>query len=143
MFLTHELLEPTYAREGIELANPYLDRALCNFVMSISPTEYPYDGSSKPLARIAFTGVLPEAILQRRSKTGMNAYLSEAFSMHSIPFRDRFPVVSEKAAPFMSETWYASALDALDSDAATPDVRWPLWSAWTLMMWLEDFNRYC
>ena len=61
------------AAHGLEHLDPFLDRALVEFMFSVPPTLKIRDGITKRLLREAMREVLPEATRGRIKKTGWNA----------------------------------------------------------------------
>jgi len=56
------------ATHGLEIAFPYLDCDLVQFLMSIPGEIQSYDGVPRGLMRQAMRGIVPDAIVDRRSK---------------------------------------------------------------------------
>ncbi|GMQ94767.1 MAG: lasso peptide isopeptide bond-forming cyclase [Acidimicrobiia bacterium] len=138
--LTLELVEAAFARHGIGLSEPFLDRQLYDFVLSIPPLAYPYDGSSKPIARKAFADVLPPSVTGRRTGTVFTDYTVAIYKARAAEFISRFPEVPEFAAAFVSRAWYREACTTVLNDLPSPGDLNSLWTAWTLMLWLEHIH---
>jgi asparagine synthase (glutamine-hydrolysing) len=56
------------AMHDVEMAFPYLDHDLIQFLMSIPGEVQSYEGVSRGLLRAAMRGVVPDAVIERRSK---------------------------------------------------------------------------
>lgn len=56
------------AGHGLDIAFPYLDRDLIQFLMSIPGDMQSYDGVQRGLMREAMRGTVPDAIIERRDK---------------------------------------------------------------------------
>ena len=133
--------EERHARSGLDVSHPFLDRTLVEYVASIPIAARPSDGRTKTLARTAFADRLPESVLNRRTPTYANGYLDTIVARLQPCFRDRYPNVSDAAKPFLDEEAYRSRLEV----AVTDRPAWGgglLWSAWTLMAWLDQIDRY-
>lgn len=136
-----EYEEARHARAGLAVTHPFLDRTLVEYVASIPVTDRPFDGRTKTLARVAFADWLPRSVLDRRTATYANRYLDTIVARLQPHFRNRFPTVTDAAVPFLDPETYASRLA---DTVANPPV-WGdglLWSAWTLMAWLDRLDRY-
>jgi asparagine synthetase B (glutamine-hydrolysing) len=137
-----EYYEARYARSGLAVSYPYLDRRLIEHVASISINERPSSGGSKALIREGFTEWLPRSVLERRSKTVADDYLDAVISRQSPYFRDRYPDVSEAARPFIDVARYRSMMSESQAGQMTFRFGESLWKAWTTMAWLDGFDRY-
>jgi hypothetical protein len=139
---TNEAQEAEYASRGLALTQPYLDRALVEYVASIRPEDRPFDGRSKNLVRSGFAGWLPPSVLKRRSQTFADDYLDLCFSRHAPHYLDRYPVVSEAGFPYLDADRYSDLLERLRREPLSFLTRESLWSAWTVMEWLDALHRY-
>jgi hypothetical protein len=138
----NEVQEATYASRGLELTQPYLDRSLVEFVASIRAEDRPFDGRSKYLVRSGFAGWLPPSVLNRRSQTFADEYLDMCFARHAPYYLDRYPVVSEAALPYLDADRYQGLIGEIATQPLRFATRESLWSAWTLMTWLDTLHRY-
>jgi hypothetical protein len=138
----NEVQEATYASKGLELTQPYLDRDFVEFVASIRAEDRPFDGRSKHLVRSGFAEWLPRPVLNRRSQTFADEYLDLCFSQHAPHYTGRYPVVSEAARPYLDANRYELLITEVTAKPLRFATRESLWSAWTLMAWLDTLHRY-
>lgn len=129
------------ARFGVEVRHPFLDRRLFELVLAFPPEELWEPGVSKPLLRRAMTGILPEAVRGRKTKTRFTTFLDA--------------VLREKEADRIEDllqTPLAADLGILDRDrlladyrayrnGGSPALRAPLWHAVTLEIWLKRIHN--
>jgi asparagine synthetase B (glutamine-hydrolysing) len=133
--ILREYQEAIFARHGLEVSHPYLDRDLVSFVASIPATSRPLLAGNKALIRMAFLGLLPDSVLDRTAKTLGNTWIDRVIAEQGPEFVKRFPTVLGASARYLEADRYASALTNLPSlDAALAD---DLWNAWSLQLWLE------
>jgi hypothetical protein len=138
----NEIQEAQYASRGIDLSHPYFDRQLIEFVASLPPRSHPFEGTTKPLTRRAFTDHLPESVLTRRTKTVADDYLDHIFVSHARQYRERYSNIPPSAQDFFDNRRYSTLLGRVDSGHVDFATRESLWSAWTVMAWLDGFDRY-
>ena len=138
----NEIQEAEFAYRGIGVSYPYLDRSLVGFITSIPPVLRPFDGAAKTLVRRGFADRLPASVLNRRAKSVANDYLDRVFTRLAAAYRLRYPVVTHAASTYLNTDRYERALGALDVSVTTRPERTALWNAWTLMLWLDGFDRY-
>ena len=142
LVLLVEYDETRAANHGLASSHPYLDRQLIEFVASIPVPDRPFDGRSKTLARSGFAGYLPQSVLDRRTKTVADGYFATVFNRQRSEFRARYPEVSPAGADWLDAAVYAAALEKVDRGDADSDTRRSLWTAWTLMIWIDGLGRY-
>jgi asparagine synthase (glutamine-hydrolysing) len=65
---------------GLEMAFPFLDRDLLEFLMAIPGEVQTFEGVPKALLRRGLSGVLPETIAQRRWKADLSDIVNEGMS---------------------------------------------------------------
>jgi asparagine synthase (glutamine-hydrolysing) len=65
------------ARHGLDVAFPYLDCDLIQFLMSIPGDVQSHDGVPRGLMRQAMRGVVPDAVIDRRSKGEFTHLMNE------------------------------------------------------------------
>jgi asparagine synthase (glutamine-hydrolysing) len=68
------------AMHGLEMAFPFLDRDLLEFLMAIPGEVQTFEGVPKALLRRGLAGVLPETIAQRRWKADLSHIVNEGMS---------------------------------------------------------------
>ena len=131
-----ELQEATYARAGIEVTHPFLDRELVEFVATLPAAKRPLGTSGKSLTRTAFGDRLTAGPRAQTKTRGDDLFL-RSFEAIAPDLVARFPEVPEQAAPFVDRDAYAADVAALtvDSDLAT---RLRLWRTWTTFLWLTE-----
>ena len=139
---SNELQNHEYASKGLDVSHPYLDRNVVEYLASLVANDHPFDGRSKAIVRQAFSDLLPESVLTRRTKTVADEYLDMLFAQQGRNFATRFPDVTEAAAPFIDRGRYRRVLSAVPSASPEPHTREAIWSAWTLMAWLDGLTRY-
>ena len=138
----NEAQEAVYASQGLDLSQPYLDRILVEFVASIPPGARPFDGRTKTLVRQGFASYLPTSVINRRTKTIADDYLDVLFTRHAEHYTERYPTMSDSARPFLDADRYTTLLAETGGGARSFHTRESLWSAWTLMAWLDGLSRY-
>ena len=138
----NESQEAVFAYHGVSASYPLLDRSVVECVSSIPPSEWPFDGSTKSLARQAFAGVLPASVVERRTKTLATSYHDIVFGRLARDYRLRYPEVSEAALGYIDPARYRSALQRLDGGRTDHQSQSAIWDAWTLMLWLDGLERY-
>ena len=62
---------------SLENRSPFLDSALCDFSLTIPSRHLVQNGFAKAVLRQAMRGIVPDAILDNRTKTGFNAPLPD------------------------------------------------------------------
>jgi asparagine synthase (glutamine-hydrolysing) len=134
--------EQRYARDGLVVSYPYLDRRLVEFVAAVPLVRRPSVGGSKALARSAFSQSLPASVIERRFKTVANDSLDAVVARLAPQFRERYATITDAASPYLNANWYHANLPA--ADASEPGFRFgeSLWKAWTIMAWLDGLDRY-
>jgi len=133
--------ETMYARAGLEVTHPFLDRAVVEYVLGIPLAARPFDGRTKTLARQGFADRLPESIRDRRTVTLADTYLDTVVARLDPILRSRYPEVPPAARPFIDTQKYRAILHA--SAPQTPVYGdGSLWRAWLLMLWLDRIDRY-
>jgi asparagine synthase (glutamine-hydrolysing) len=80
------------AMHGLEVAFPYLDCALIQFLMSIPGEIQSHDGVPRGLMRQAMRGTVPEAIIDRRSKGEFTQLTNQSID-------DDFAAIAELLGP--------------------------------------------
>jgi asparagine synthetase B (glutamine-hydrolysing) len=136
-----EYEEQRCARGGLDVSHPFLDRAVVEYVAAIPPARRPNDGRTKTLARRAFSGWLPQSVVDRRTATYADGYLDVMIGRLHPHYIERYPRVPLAAQPYIDSDRYADSVSA----ALTDPPGWDggrLWSAWTLMVWLDRFDQY-
>ena len=136
----NEVQEAAYASRGLSLTQPYLDRALVEFIASIPPRDRPFDGRSKALVRIGFREWLPSSVINRRTQAFADDYLDVQFARLGADLRDRYPTVPEAALRYFDPQHYAGLLRDIEIDPPGFATRETLWAAWTVMLWLDGLE---
>ena len=80
------------AMHGLEMAFPYLDCDLLQFLMAIPGDVQSHDGVPRGLMREAMRGIVPDAVIDRRSK-------GEFTQLANRSIADDFPLISEILGP--------------------------------------------
>jgi len=80
------------AMHGIEMAFPYLDCDLLQFLMAIPGDVQSHDGVPRGLMREAMRGIVPDVVVDRRSK-------GEFTQLANRSIDDDFPLISEILGP--------------------------------------------
>ncbi len=140
--IINEHQEAEYAYGGVDVSYPYLDRSIIEFLATVPPRHRPFDGSSKALARHAFSERLPASVLERRDKSFADEYLATVFDRLAVEYRTRYPTVSDSAQPYLDPSRYTSLIGRFEDGTMTRSDRTALWNAWTLMLWLDGLSRY-
>jgi asparagine synthase (glutamine-hydrolysing) len=104
------------AMHGLEMAFPYLDCDLLQFLMAIPGDVQSHDGVPRGLMREAMRGIVPDAVIDRRSK-------GEFTQLANRSIADDFPLISEILGP----TAWSVRLGYVDGP-----VLWPLLDQWRL-----------
>ena len=133
------------AMHGIDIAFPFLDRDLLTFLMSIPGDIQTWNGIPKALLRKGMKGVLPEAIVNRKSKADFTHLVNEGMERNYPKLLDSL----ESGAAAM--TWgYVNrprlqdqlrALRETIGGAATGEVAWSLTDLLGLELWLQVFFK--
>jgi hypothetical protein len=139
---TNDSLEAAFSYQGLGLSHPFLDRSVVEFVASIPALDRPFDGRTKVFLRSGFSGDLPESVLDRPRATSFDEYLEAVFAHHAPSYGERYPMVSEAAEPYLDGGRYRLTMEALGSAVLNREQRYGLWSAWTLMAWLDGLGSY-
>jgi hypothetical protein len=139
---TNDSLEASFSYQGLGLSHPFLDRSVVEFVASIPIHDRPFDGRTKTFLRSGFSGVLPPSVLNRQRATSFDQYLEAVFTHHAPSYQERYPDVSEAAEPYLDDSRYRAALKRIGVGVVNREQRYGLWSAWTLMAWLDGIDRY-
>jgi asparagine synthase (glutamine-hydrolysing) len=71
-----------YAPRGINISHPFLDPRVACFTLGIPRTVRAIPGDPKPLLRAATEGILPDAIRNRREKTGFDGPRARGMAMN-------------------------------------------------------------
>jgi asparagine synthase (glutamine-hydrolysing) len=135
----HDLLRRKAALSGLDGGHPFLDDLdLIEFVLRLPP-EVAYDsGLTRPLLRESMTGLLPEVVRLRRSKSSFNAFIHECLTG-----RERSPVVklltardTELRAYVRPDVLRERIVDAVPSGWGGP---WEsgMWRLLTMECWLR------
>jgi asparagine synthase (glutamine-hydrolysing) len=130
-------LDRVAAPFGIEVRHPFLDRRLAESVLATPPGELFELGCYKPLLRRAMTGILPDALRLRSTKTKLGSYVD-------LSLRERAVDLIEEIvnAPLIADVGYVdgeklrAAFRAYRQDGPTPERR-KIWYAVTLELWLR------
>jgi asparagine synthase (glutamine-hydrolysing) len=126
-----------YCRHGLEYAEPFCDRRLASFAMAIPADQWGRPGRSKCLLRNAMAGRLPEAVVERRSRTGF-----EALWDRGLRERERASVEMLLKDPLIVRRGYVRAewlRDELHTGRPWADGGYPLWLCISLELWLRRF----
>lgn len=102
------------AMHGLEMAFPYLDCDLLQFLMAIPGDVQSHEGVPRGLMREAMRGTVPDAVIDRRSK-------GEFTQLANRSIADDFPLISEILGP----TALSVRLGYVDGP-----VLWPLLDQW-------------
>ena len=102
------------AMHGLDIAFPYLDCDLAQFLMSIPGEIQSYDGVPRGLMRKAMRGIVPDAIVDRRSKGEFTTLANRSIELD-------FPAIAEILGP----TSLAVQFGYVDGPAL-----WPLLTGW-------------
>jgi hypothetical protein len=112
------------AMHGLEMAFPFLDCDLIQFLMSIPGEIQSHEGVSRGLEREAMRGIVPDAIVDRRSKGEFTALGNEGIEYDFAAIRDllgpdalsvRFGYVVGPVLWKMLDQWRAAIRDASDA----------------------------
>ncbi|MEE9415071.1 MAG: asparagine synthase-related protein [Acidimicrobiales bacterium] len=140
MSLAIELLESLAAHRGLEMTHPFLDRELAEFAASISTNERPFDGRWKTLIRQGFDQHMPNSVLNRTRKTMFSDSVTASWQRHCGEFQNRFTQVTPPALRYLDPNRYQTLLAKIDNGTADGPDRDSLWTAWTLMLWLDGLT---
>ena len=140
--LINESQEAEFSHEGIGVTYPFMDRHVVEFLASIPPRLRPIDGSNKALLRMAYADRLPPTILDRRTKTVADTYLSVVFDRLMLGYRSRYPDIAHHASAYIDRNRYSDLMQRAAAHELSGHDRRGLWDAWTLMLWLDGFSRY-
>ncbi|RPI57046.1 MAG: asparagine synthetase B [Acidobacteria bacterium] len=133
----------TGARYGVDCAFPFLDRDLIEFVMGVPGASLAQDGVPKALLRRALSGMVPDAVLQRRTKGDFTADVNEAS-------RRDYPAIMKMLGPdaLVAQFGYVdtekltrglTALEGALEGSASCVASWRLAELVALELWLRRF----
>lgn len=108
---------------GMELRRPYLDPAMIQFTFACPEYLRQRGSTDRALHRTALQGLLPELVLQRRSKADF-----------MVTFRHYLPELADvlPLAPHLTQWLQPGAAAALLRPGKAPDeAAWALWMLWT------------
>jgi len=132
--------EAHFAGHGLEVSHPYLDRTLVEFIAGLDPSHRPVSSRNKTLVRAAFSDLLPESVLARRTKTHADTVVFAEYTRHTPSFAERFPTTTEPAKRYLDTDRYTTLLATARADRASFEDLKPLWRSWMFMLWLEGRN---
>lgn len=126
------------AMHGLEASFPFLDRDLIAFLMALPGDIVTWRGTPKGLLRLALRGMVPDAILDRRTKADFSA------DVNTETARDYGKLVAQVRSGRAVALGYldqrairADAAPAADADTCT--LSWALTDALSLELWLQAF----
>jgi asparagine synthase (glutamine-hydrolysing) len=131
------------ASYGFDMAFPFLDRDLVGFLINVPGAVLARNGVPKALLREALKGLMPDAILRRRTKADFTAAVNRST-------RQDFAALVEMLGsnPLVVELGYVDAaklrqgLSAARSaleHSATSTVSWRVTAVAALELWLREF----
>ncbi len=122
--------EAACAALGIELREPFDDRRLATFALSLPENERVRRGLTKVVLRRALDGTLPPAIARRKDKAGFSHWLREALAHHRTILVDPRALVERgwiRGGGHLSAAWQQD----------TGEKMWALWMAVGVSCWLR------
>ena len=145
-FSCFEEFSKVAALYGMEFAFPFVDRDVISFVMGLPPEVYSAGAVPRALIRQDLRGVVPQAILDRRSKGDFTSYVNDTvqfqFSGMVDSFEDSSQVVKRG---YVQQTLLRQELDLMKSQmgipGATCDAALRLQKLYRLELWLDAFFR--
>jgi len=117
---------------GLEGRSPLLDLGLVEFVLRIPPETNFDPVTSRPLAREALRGTLPEAVLARRDKSDFAAFYHRLLAAEATLGRIRDLLDPRRAGVGAYVDLVQVHRDLLDRP---PPVGGPEWRAWAPQIW--------
>lgn len=126
-----------YNREGLELALPYYDRRLVEFVLSIPAYVIGRPGHDRGLHREAVAGLLPEEVRLRQNPTNFIPLMMKGLKEKEKDTIQQImsnPQVVERG--FIRADWLATQLQR-KFDLSQDSIL--LWSATSLELWLQRY----
>jgi len=129
---------------GMEAAFPFFDRDLIEFVMGVPGEIFAHDGVPKALLRDGLAGIVPEAILSRRSKGDFTHVANEAS-------RKAYPRIVGLLGPdsLVVQAGYVDAdklqrgllsAEKMLGGSASCTASWSLTAVLALEIWLREFS---
>ena len=127
---------------GVDVSFPFRDRDLVSFLMAIPGEIVNWQGRPKGLLREALQGIVPDAILGRRSKADFTALENRALANEHADFTRLLEADALAArAGFVDSRVLRESLPAMapggDEDSAGPG--WSLTDVVGLELWLKHF----
>jgi asparagine synthase (glutamine-hydrolysing) len=126
-----------YNHHGVEVAQPYYDRRLIEFIMAVPAYILGGPDIDRRLHRQAMAGILPEEIRLRRERTVFTPLMDRGFSA------DRWAKVRQIMAKpqvvergYIDDTWLRQGLDR--GWNRSPDASF-LWRVLCLELWLQRY----
>jgi asparagine synthase (glutamine-hydrolysing) len=139
-----ELTNKIAARQGLEMVFPFLDRELLAFLMGIPGEMAAWRGVPKAILRQALTGVLPEAIAQRKWKGDFTEFYNKGLARD---FSQLVQILHPHGLAvkwgYLREAALREKLPGLQNRIQRPDclVTWSLADLLGLELWLQAFFR--
>jgi asparagine synthase (glutamine-hydrolysing) len=126
-------------RRAVEMRYPYLDDDLVDFVLTLSPNDWPLPDPYARLQRTALRQLLPEAVRARTAKAVFSPVVATRMRNAEVALRALF-----HEGPWASDRWVSrGAAQALFDRAifATRDADWGDWQAVRAIATLEAWLR--
>ena len=137
-----EHVETRYARGGLGVSYPFLDRTVVEYVASIPLMDRPFGRRTKSLVRDGFEDWLPRSVVNRRLKVVADDYFDAALGRRYPEFLALYPTVPCAARPYVDADRYDALLRDANESTSVFSSRESLWNAWTIMAWLEQLHQY-
>ena len=139
-----EAANSRYASLGVEVAHPFLDRALAEFVLGLPLDERLTHGQQKALARRAFAAELPTEVRELGERVGYNRAVARTLSTW-------WQVLPETLGP--PERWQVSRYldrdgflplydDVVNRSTADTTLMEELWRIAVVELWMRGLSRY-
>ncbi|HXJ21146.1 MAG TPA: asparagine synthase-related protein [Polyangia bacterium] len=130
-------------RSAIELRFPFLSSDVISVVLSIPARFWPPPWPGERLHRGILRNILPQAVIQRRSKANFSSALAARVRRHLPAIRDIFASSNWASEQFVDRAAARRALSVFES-SKTPSF-WTTYAVWgiaTLETWLDAILRY-
>ena len=131
-----ELQEATYARAGIEVTHPFLDRHVVEYVATLPAARRPLGPGGKSITRAAFGDRLATGPGYDTKTRGDDLFL-RSFEAIAPDLIARFPEVPRVASSLVDQEAYAADIDQLTEDPNLA-TQLRLWRTWTTFLWLTE-----
>lgn len=133
-----ELSDKTAAAHGIEARHPFMDKRLAEFCLALPPQQKLHHGWPRRILRTAMTGILPETIRLRRSKSNLEPNFVHTLLTFERQRIDQLIYADADAAKaYFDWPHVQTAYQRLCAHAYSSEDIMAVWKAVNLTLWLR------